>query len=165
MKAINGLLSNLLVVVNGSDSSIAAAKYAVALGKTMGSAVTAAYVVDTATIRQLAMSRIFVDEESEEYERSLEDTGKRYLAYVEEIGRSKSVQVATRLLNGSIAGAVVKFAEELRADCILLGSSGTRDSEFRDVILEAYREIAKVAPCSVLYVRSDAAEAVFKTLR
>jgi len=164
MKATKGLLSNLLVVVNGSDASIGAAKYAVALARTMGSAVTAAYVVDTATIRQLAMSRIFVDEESEEYERSLEDTGRRYLSFVEELGRGKGVAIETRLLRGSIAGEAVKLAEELDVDCILLGEGWERESGMRDVLREAHREIVKVSPCSVLVVRCLAADALFKAL-
>jgi nucleotide-binding universal stress UspA family protein len=131
----------------------------------MGSAVAAAYVVDTATIRQLAMSRIFVDEESAEYERSLEDTGKRYLAYVEELGRSKGIKIATHLLKGSITGEIVKLAEELRVDCILIGKAWEQESRFRDVIREANREIVKAAPCSVLVTQCDAAEAAFKAVR
>jgi nucleotide-binding universal stress UspA family protein len=160
---MKGLLENLLVVVNGSDASIAAAKYAAALGKTTGAKVTAAYVVDTATIRQLAISRIFIAEEGEEYERSLEDTGKRYLNYVEEIGRSKRVAIAIRLLKGSVADEIVKLAAELGVDCILLGG-WERDSSFRDVIREANAEITKLSPCSVLVVKSHDAEIVFKAL-
>ena len=72
---MNEPLRKLLVVVNGSESSIGAVKYAIALAKAYGSKVVAAYVVDTATIRQLALSRIFVPDESAEYEESLEGLG------------------------------------------------------------------------------------------
>jgi nucleotide-binding universal stress UspA family protein len=160
---MKGLLSNLIVVVNGTDTSISAAKYAIALGKTIGSAITAAYVVDTATIRQLAMSRIFIAEEGEEYERSLEETGKRYLAYVEELARSKKVKVETRLLKGSIAGEIVKLSEEVGADCLLVGG-WERDSSLRDVIRDANRELVSLSRRSVLIVNQDGAEAVFKAL-
>jgi len=83
--------------------------------------VIAAYSVDTAAIRHLSRSRIFVDEESAEYERSLEETGRRRLAFAEELAKAKGMTVATRLLKGSIAGEVVRLAEEAQADCILLG--------------------------------------------
>ncbi|HOX33875.1 MAG TPA: universal stress protein [Spirochaetales bacterium] len=160
---MKGLLSNLLVVVNGTDSSISAAKYALALAKALGSAVTAAYVVDTATIRQLAMSRIFIAEEGEEYERSLEDTGRRYLSYVEELAVSKRIKLETRLLKGSIAGEIAKLAEDIAADCVLLGG-WERESSFRDVIRDAHRELLGLAPCSVLVVNALSAESLFKSL-
>jgi nucleotide-binding universal stress UspA family protein len=56
-------LSKLLVVVNGSESSIGAARYAISLAKAYRCSICAVYVVDTATIRQLAISRIFVPDE------------------------------------------------------------------------------------------------------
>lgn len=160
---MKGLLSNILVAVNGTDSSIAAAKYAIAMGKSLGSSVSAAYVVDTATIRQLAMSRIFIAEEGEEYERSLEETGKRYLAYVEELAHSKRVKVSTKLLKGSIAGEIVKLAEDIGADCILLGGWG-RESAFNDVIRDSNRELVGLSHCSVLVVNQGIAEALFNSL-
>jgi nucleotide-binding universal stress UspA family protein len=160
---MKGLLQNLLVIVNGSDTSISATRYAVALSKAIGSSITAAYVVDVATIRQLSMSRIFIAEEGEEYERSLEDTGRRYLAYVEEIGRSKHVQIATRLLKGSVADEIVKLAQEIRADCVLLGGWGG-DTSFRDVIRESSIAITRASPCSVLIVRSRDGDSLFKSL-
>ncbi len=160
---MKGLLERLLVVVNGSDSSIAAAKYAVALGRAFGGSVTAAYVVDTATIRQLAMSRIFIAEEGEEYERSLEETGRRYLSFVQEIGKAKRVEVGVRLLKGSIADEIVKLAGEIEADCIVIGGPEL-DSALRDAIRESNREIVKVSPCPVLVVKGRDAEAAYKTL-
>ncbi|MDP3179143.1 MAG: universal stress protein [Spirochaetaceae bacterium] len=160
---MKGPLKKLLVVVNGAESSILAAKYAIALAKSYGASVTAAYTVDTATIRQLSMSRIFVDEESAEYERSLEETGKRYLAFVEELAKAKGQSVSTLLLKGSIAGEIVKAAEEIGADCIVIGG-GERDSSYRDVIVEANREIARLSTCPILGVKGAAAEAAYKSL-
>jgi len=160
---VKGLLSRLIVVVNGSESSIAAAKYAICLKRELGSEVTAVYVVDTATIRQLLLSRIFVPEESVDYERSLESTGKRYLGFIDELAKAKRAHISSELRKGSIAGEVVRLAEELRADCIVVGG-WERDSAFKDVIQEAYREIAKNAPCSVLVVRKEDAERLYSAL-
>jgi nucleotide-binding universal stress UspA family protein len=104
---MKNLLSNIVVVVNGSESSIAAAKYAIALEKAYGCKATAIYVVDTATIRLLELARIFVDEESTEYERSLMATGKRYLSFVKELAKDKKLEIEVRLLKGSIADEAV----------------------------------------------------------
>jgi nucleotide-binding universal stress UspA family protein len=160
---MKGLLSRVVVLAEGLYSSTAPVKYAVALRKAFGTEVTAVYAVDTMAIRQLSASRIFVDEESEEYERSLEETGRRRLAFVEELARAKGVRVETLLLKGSIAGEVVRVAEEIEADCILIGG-WEHNGDFRDILLEASREIANLASCSVLIVKSRDAERAYNAV-
>ena len=64
-------MSRVVVLAEGQFSSTAPVKYAVALRKALGTEVTVVYAVDIAAIRLLSACRIFVDEESEEYERSL----------------------------------------------------------------------------------------------
>jgi nucleotide-binding universal stress UspA family protein len=160
---MKGLMSKAVVLAEGLYSSAAPAKYGIAMARVFGTEVTAVYAVDMAAIRLLSRSRIFVDEESEEYERSLEETGRRRLAFVEELARAKGVSVATRLLKGSIAGEVLRFAEEAEADCILLGG-WERNGDFRDIIFEASREIANIAPCTVLIVRDPDAERAYRAI-
>ncbi len=147
-----GPLSSALVVVQGADASAAAALFAMDMAESYGTALTAAYTVDTAAIRRLSLARIFVDEEGAEYERSLEQTGRRRLAYFEEIARSRGIAARTALLKGSIAEESVKAAEELGADCIIV-AGWSQGGGFGDIILEANREIARLAPCPVLVVK------------
>lgn len=154
-------LSKLLVVVNGSESSIGAAKYAIALAKAYGSSVTAVYVVDTATIRQLALSRIFVPDESVEYEESLEESGKRLLAYVNELAGSEGVTAEVVMRKGAITAEIIALAEEIEADCIVLGESGHK-SRFKDVLTDVYLEIARNSSCPVLFVKCRQAEKAFR---
>jgi nucleotide-binding universal stress UspA family protein len=160
---MRGLFSRVVVLAEGLYSSAAPVKLAVAMAKSFGTEVIAVYAVDTAAIRHLSRSRIFVDEESEEYERSLEETGRRRLAFVEELAKAKGVTVQTRLLKGSIAGEVVRLAEESGADCILLGG-WEHNGNFRDIIIEAGREIANLAPCSVLMVKGHDADLAYNAL-
>jgi nucleotide-binding universal stress UspA family protein len=160
---MKGLMSRAVVLAEGLYSSAAAVKYAVVLAKVFGTEVTAVYAVDTAAIRHLKSARIFVDEESEEYERSLEETGRRRLSFAEDLARAKGVSLKTRLLKGSIAGEVLRIAEEIEADCILLGG-WEHNGNFRDIIFEASREIANFAPCSVLIVKSRDAERAYNAI-
>ncbi len=160
---MRGLLSTAIVLAEGAYSSAAPAKYAIALAKAFGTRAIAVYSVDTAAIRSLSSSRIFIDEESEEYERSLLETGRRRLAYVEELARAKGAAIETRLLRGPIAGEVVRAAEEEEADCILLGG-WERKGAFRDIIIEAGREIASLAPCSVLMVKERDADGAYDAI-
>ncbi len=156
-------LSNLIVVVNGSEVSIAAVKYALALKRHMGSRIIAVYVVDTVTIKQLALSRIFVEDESVEYEHSLEETGKRYLALVSEIAAAKHMRVETWLRKGSISGEIIKAAEESGSDCIVVGG-WNGDSRYRDILIEANRDIVRSASCPVIVVKGPEAETVYSAL-
>ena len=72
---------------------------------------------------------IFVEEESREYERSLEMNGQRYLAFVEQLGKEKGVKVATELRRGAIWSEIVTAAEESKADLILLGGTESTQSD------------------------------------
>lgn len=145
-------LSKLLVVVNGSESSIGAARYAISLAKAYRSSVCAVYVVDTATIKQLAISRIFVPDESDEYEASLEGSGRRLLGYVTELAEAEGVKVDVVMRKGAIPAEVIGLAEEIEADCIVIGET-ERKTTFKDVLLDVYMEIASNSPCPVLVVR------------
>jgi nucleotide-binding universal stress UspA family protein len=149
-------LSKLLVVVNGSESSIGAARYAISLAKAYRCAVSAVYVVDTATIRQLAISRIFVPDESAEYEASLEESGRRLLGYVTELAESEGVKAEVVTRKGAIPAEVVTLADEMDADCILIGEA-ERKSPFKDVLMDVYLEIVRNSPCPVLIVRGKRA--------
>lgn len=160
---MRALLSKVVVLAEGLYSSAAPVMYAVALRKLLGTEVTVVYAVDTAAIRQLEACRIFVGEESEEYERSLEETGRHRLSLARSLAKEKGVDVETRLLKGSIADEVLRAAEEAGADCILLGG-WSHDGGFQDILLEASREIVSLAPCSVLVVKSRDAEKAYNAL-
>ena len=79
---IKPLIQKIVVAVNGSEQSIHAAMYGILLSKQYKCDLKAIYVVDTSTLKQLTMSRIFLEEESRNYEKRLEDDGKRYLSYL-----------------------------------------------------------------------------------
>ena len=67
------------------------------------------------------MSRIFIEEESADYEKSLEQNGHRYLNYVAELAAKKGVQVEMILRRGAISTEIVEVAEDNDAGLILLG--------------------------------------------
>ncbi len=71
-----GIFERILLVVDGSAAGARAAKFAIIMARQGGAELFAISVVDTATIRELELSRIFVEEEGREYERSLEEDAK-----------------------------------------------------------------------------------------
>ena len=155
------LISNIVTIVTGSDASILAAKYAIVMAKAYRCRLSAVYVVDTATIRQLALSKIFIQEESIEYEKSLEANGERYLSFVEELARAKGVKIEREIRKGAVYTEVLTAAGERKADLIVLGG-WEKERSARDIISQAHREIMFGAKCSVLLVKEPTVDHLYK---
>jgi nucleotide-binding universal stress UspA family protein len=158
---IKPLISNIVVAITGSDASILAAKYAIVMAKAYRCKMTAAYVVDTATIRQLTLSKIFIQEESQEYEKSLTSNGERYLSFVEELARAKGVRIDREIRRGAVYTEILTVADDRKADLIILGG-WEKDRSARDIISQAHREIMVNAKCSVLLVKEPGIDQIYK---
>ncbi|MDR0997880.1 MAG: universal stress protein [Treponema sp.] len=155
------LISNIVAVITGSDASILAAKYAIVMAKAYRCKMTAVYVVDTATIRQLTLSKIFIQEESQEYEKSLTSNGERYLSFVEELARAKGVKIDREIRQGAVYTEILTVADDRKADLIVLGG-WEKDRSARDIISQAHREIMVNAKCSVLLVKEPGIDQIYK---
>ena len=158
---IKPVFNNVLVAINGSDASILAAKYAIVMAKLYRCKLYAVYVVDTATIRQLMLSKIFVQDESQEYERSLQANGDRYLSFVEELARAKGIKVEKEIRQGAVYTEVLAAAAERKADLIVLGG-WEKDKNPRDIISHSYREIMVNAKCSVLLAKEPSIDQIYR---
>jgi len=155
------LFSNIIVAVSGSDASILAAKYAIVMAKTYRCRLSAVYVVDTATIRQLTLSRIFIQEESQEYEKSLEVNGERYLSFVNELAHAKGIKLERELRRGAIYTEILAAADDKKADLIILGG-WEKDRSTREIFSHAHREIMINAKCSVILVKEPGIDLLYK---
>jgi len=155
------LISNIVTAITGTDASILAAKYAIVMAKIYRCKLSAVYVVDTATIKQLTLSRIFIQEEGIEYEKSLEANGNRYLKFVEELANAKGVKVDRILRRGAIYTEVLSVADEKKADLILLGG-WEKDTKTKDIIGTSHREIMANAKCSVMLVKEPTIDQIYK---
>ena len=155
------LINHVLVATSGSDASINAAKYAIILAKQYKCKLSAIYVVDTATLRELLISRIFVEEESKEYQHSLEANGHRYLNFTEELAIKKGVKIDKILKSGAIYTEILKTADEIGAELIILGG-WEENRDVRDLITHAQKEVLLNAKCSVLVVKEHNIEAIYK---
>jgi len=157
------LISNIVTAVTGTDASILAAKYAIVMAKTYNCKLSAVYVVDTATIKQLTLSKIFLPEEGAEYERSLEANGGRYLTFVEELAAAKGVKIEKITRKGAIYTEILAAADEKKADLILLGG-WEKDTKTKDIIGHSHREIMANSKCSVVLVKEPEIDQIYKHL-
>jgi nucleotide-binding universal stress UspA family protein len=155
------LISNIVTAVTGTDASILAAKYAIVMAKTYNCKVSAVYVVDTATIKQLMLSKIFLQEEGLEYEKSLEANGNRYLTFVEELAAAKGVKIEKIIRKGAIYTEILAVADEKKANLILLGG-WEKDTKTKDIIGHSHREIMANSKCSVFLVKEPEIDQIYK---
>lgn len=157
---MKSLIQTIVVAVSGSEASINAAKYGIIMARLYRLRLVGVYVVDTATLRELLLSKIFVEEETADYEKSLEDNGRRYLNYVQDLAAKKGVEMEKIMRRGAISTEVVQAADEAGADIILLG--GLEESKsIRDVLSRQRREIVRNAKCSVLVVKEPAIDMIY----
>jgi len=158
---VKPLISNIVTAVTGTDASILAAKYAIVLSKQYQCKLTAVYVIDTATIRQLTLSKIFIQEEAAEYEKNLENNGNRYLSFVEELAHAKGVKIDKIMRRGAIFTEILHAAEDKKADLILLGG-WEKDTKTRDIIGHSHREIMANSKCTVMLVKEPNIDQIYK---
>ena len=156
------LFTNILVAVTGSDASIMAAKHAIVMAKSYHCKLNALYVVDTATIKQLTLSRIFIPAEGAEYEISLETNGHRYLRFVEELAHAKGIKIEKSIRKGAVYMEILRAAEEFKTDLIVMGGWESGRSS-REIIGQAHREIMNNAKCSVLFVKDPNINQIYKS--
>jgi nucleotide-binding universal stress UspA family protein len=165
---IKPLFQNILVAINGSESSIHAVQYAILMAKSYRCTVKAVYVVDTATLKQLTLSKFFVPEESAEYEQNLIQDGTRYLEYAVSLGAKKGIKIETELRKGAVWTEVIAAAEDMKANLILLGGyvkdvfgSVSMPTKY-DSVATSNNAILANTPCSVLVVWEKQIEQLFK---
>jgi nucleotide-binding universal stress UspA family protein len=155
------LISNVVIAVTGTDASILAAKYGIVLAKQSHCKLSAVYVVDTATIKMLTLSKIFIQEEGIEYEKNLENNGNRYLDFVEELAKAKGVKIERIMRKGAIYTEILNVADEKKADLILLGG-WEKDTRSKDIIGHSHREVMANAKCSVMLVKEPDIDQIYK---
>ncbi|MDR0540377.1 MAG: universal stress protein [Spirochaetaceae bacterium] len=160
---VSRILSNVVVGISGSGASVHAAKYAIMMAKLYKCRVTAVYVVDTATLKQLTMSKIFVSDESSEFERNLHANGERYLSLVEELAKQKEIKIEKELRSGAVWTEILETAAEKKSDLIVLGG-WEKDRDVKDIISHIHHEILLHSKCPVLIVKEPDIDVLYRHL-
>lgn len=145
-------IEKILVYIDGTEESITAAQYGICLAKEEGASLTAIYVVNTRALDDLVKSRIFLQEEQEEYRRDLEADSDRYLQHVKKMGEKKRLEVDTFKASGNVHTEIKKAVKEGEYDLLLIGELSHVRSRRDEFYNEAERAMRSV-PCSVLVVK------------
>lgn len=151
---MSGLISRILVYLDGSEESTVACDYAVLLAKSTGAELAAAYVVNTRALGDLVRTRIFLAEEEREYARDLEADADRYLNHAVRVGAQKGVRVETIKRSGGIHQELLRIVDERAIDLLVLGELAHVRSRRDEFYNEAERAM-RSARCSVLIVKDE----------
>ncbi|MBO6176906.1 MAG: universal stress protein [Treponema sp.] len=161
------LLEKILVACNGSDSSLRAVKYGIILSRQTQVQVKVVYIVDSASIKQLTLSRFMDPDEARKISQSLEEDGKNILEHIKLLAKSKKVNIETELRDGVVWSQVISAADEWDADLILLGGTSEGNNMRalnRASVTKQDSEIIGSAHCSVMVVREPHIDQLFKIL-
>ncbi len=148
----NAFLKRILLVVDGSAESEEATAFALKLARGLHSELTAAYVVDTATMDYLQQMRIFVSEERNELEDSIHAKGQAYLQRAKLLAQAANVPLETTILRGRFNHAVLQLLRQKSMDAVILGG---RKGLYRDKdVFTVERELLlEQSPVPVLVVK------------
>ena len=152
MSTVNPL-QRILLYIDGSESSILAAQMAIAMCKRYHSSLRVIYVVNENLLSELLKAKVFVQMEKMDYERDLEEDGKRYLNYIVKLADRKGLTIETVLKKGVVHEEVAREVDEHGSDLLVQGELGEVLS-LRDSFYEEGERILRKVKCPVMVVRN-----------
>ena len=145
--AENKFIKKILVPTDGSDSAMRAADFAIKIAKHFQSEIIAIYVIDRIILEEI--SKIY---ERHELEEEIKRKAERCLNYIVRSAERKGLKATSILVEGQPHDQIVRHAESLGVDLIVMGSKGRRGAN-RILIGSVAERVIEYAPCPVLVIR------------
>jgi nucleotide-binding universal stress UspA family protein len=149
---IKGRFSTILVGIDGSESSIDAADYAIEMAKKDGAQIIAL------TVNRIPLSSYGLATPQEEVKQSKDNEEmqefKEWLDKISQNAKQNSVQLKKEIINSqmSVEAAIVEYAESEGVDLIVIGTRG--NSGIKNMLLGSIASgVVKYATCPVMVVK------------
>jgi nucleotide-binding universal stress UspA family protein len=122
------MFQNILVATDGSDHAKKAAEYAVELAKRHEGKVIALYIADVGRYFEPIEGMGFNIEDKiiDGVKNAIKIEGENATGQVEELAKKHGVQIDKKIVEGHPAEDILKFAEDTKADVIVIGSIGIK---------------------------------------
>jgi len=143
----DSFIKRILVPTDGSDPSMRAAEFAIKLAEQFNSEIVAIYVID-----RLILEEITRVQDRRELEEGIKKKAERCLNYIIRSAEKKGLRARSIIVEGQPHDQIVRHAESLRADIIVIGSKGRRGMN-RILIGSVAERVIEYAPCPVLVIR------------
>jgi len=140
-------IKKILVPTDGSDSSMRAADFALKLAKHLMSEIIGIYVIDRIILEEISKVH-----ERHEVEEENKRKAERCLNYIVKSAEREGLKASSILVEGQPHDQIVRHAESLGADIIIMGSKGRRGTN-RILIGSVAERVIEYAPCPVLVIR------------
>ena len=140
-------IQKILIPTDGSDYSIRAAEYGIAIAKMLDAQIMVVYVIDGVVLDQ-----IFKIDDRKEAEGELKRDGQRYINYVLSLAQQEGVKASSVLAKGRPFEQIVHLAKGLKMDLIVMGTYGRRGAE-RILMGSVAERVIEYSPCPVLVVK------------
>ncbi len=161
---MNKPINRIMVYLDGSEQSITAAQYAIALCKDTGASLFGVYIINTRALNDLVKSHIFIKSEEVEYQHDLEADAEKYLKYFKELAHQKGLGATTVKESGTVQIKVKELILENEIDLLVIGEL-SRIRSRRDEFFTDTEKIMRYVPCSVLIVKDeDFVEDIYKSI-
>lgn len=147
-------ISKILVAVDGSETSINAANYAISLAEKYKAQLIIMNVLHLRTLRQMSSSFITAPTFGLEEGKKLKEDAKKWLEDIRKKAEQKGLVSKTKIIEEatSIVGTIVEFAENEMVDLIVVGTRGI--TGFRRMLLGSVAQgVLVYSHCPVLVVR------------
>lgn len=147
-------ISKILVAMDGSETSVLAANYAMSLAEKHKAELIILNVLRLRTLRQMSSSFITAPTFGLEEAKKLKEETKKWIGEIRKKAEQKGLVSKTKIIeeNTSIVGTIVEFAENEMVDLIVVGTRGT--TGFRRMLLGSVAKgVVAYAHCPVLVVR------------
>ncbi|MCD1294957.1 universal stress protein [Methanocella sp. CWC-04] len=139
--------NKILVPTDGSDYSFHAGEHAVYLAKNLGAKV---YVLNVVNVDLAFHTGIHYAEGVTE----LEAEGKKATDKIRALCADNGVECEEIIIKGQPSDSIISFSEEIKADCIVIGSIGMSALE-RVLVGSVSEKVMRHAKCPVLMVRKQ----------
>jgi nucleotide-binding universal stress UspA family protein len=146
-------IKNIMVCVAAGGISLITVKYAISLAKIFQAKLSAAYVVNERLLHELLKSRVLVDVEARSYEKDLEDQGRNFLERIKLMSDKRGVACDTAILRGIVHEEILKQANALNPDMLVMGELKEVLS-LKETFYDEGERIFREAPCPVVVVKN-----------
>jgi nucleotide-binding universal stress UspA family protein len=128
MEVIISMIKNVLVATDGSAHAKHASELGVELAKNSGGKVFALFIADKSRYFEPmgGVSYNIADKVVQGLKSEIQAEGENATKHVEEMAKKAGVPVEKKIIEGHPADDIMKFAEDIKASVIVVGSIGLR---------------------------------------